>query len=330
MKRPSSLATTLGVLVLVVALAGSAGAAVRRIAIATAGTGGALYPMGVAMAESINRHVPGFQASAQASAASVQNLSMLHAGSVEWGIAQSEIAWFAYNGLEVYRGRQMDHLRALFATVGSWVQVFVPANSPVRSFDDLRGKRVGVGSPGSGGEVDARMLLGYFGLTYQNVKAVFLSDAEMVEALKEGTLDAMVVTHPLKSAPLLDLTTSMKVRMLSVDDPSFYRKHPYFLRRVIPGGTYEGIDEPVVTPYSRVVMYTTTRSGLGDDDIYRMLQAIWDNRNEWKDAHPAVSRDVTWEAALDGIATPLHPGAVRFFRDRGVKVPDALIPPEMK
>jgi len=296
----------------------------RRFVIATAGTAGALYPMGVAMAETINKHSDIFVASAESSAASVANIRNMDDGKVEWGISQSEIASFAYTGTEIFQGKKVDGLQALFATVGSWVQIFVPANSPIKTVADLKGKRVGVGSPGSGGEVDARMVLEYYGLDYKSVKPLYMTDSEMVSSLRDGALDAMICTHPLKSAALLDLTTSFKVRMLSVVDDGFYEEHPYFLRAKIDAGTYNNVDYDVFTPYSRVIMFTHENAKFSDDDIFHLLDVVFSNRDEWKTSHASVNRQVTLDEALDGIAVPLHPGAVKFFESKGMEVPDLI------
>jgi len=271
--------------------AGAYAAPKRRFVIATAGTAGALYPMGVAMAETINKHSDRFVASAESSAASVANIRNMDEGKVEWGISQSEIASFAYSGTEIFKG-----------------------------------KRVGVGSPGSGGEVDARMVLAYYGLDYKSVKPSYITDSEMVSALRDGSLDAMICTHPLKSAALLDLTTSFKVRMLSVADDKFYKEHPYFLKAKIDAGTYANVNYDVYTPYSRVIMFTHKNAKFSDDDVFHLLDVVFANRNEWRTSHASVDRQVTLAEALDGIAVPLHPGAVKFFESKGMKVPDALKP----
>lgn len=302
----------------------ASGASKRRFVIATAGTAGALYPMGVAMAETINKHSDRFTASAESSAASVANIRNLDEGKVEWGIAQSEIASFAFKGEEIYKGKKVEGLQALFATVGSWVQMFVPADSPVKSMADLKGKKVGVGSPGSGGEVDARIILSYYGLDYKNIKPSFMTDSEMVSALRDGTLDAMICTHPLKSAALLDLTSSFKVRMLSITDDEFYREHPYFVKSKIPAGTYENVGYDVFTPYSRVIMFTHKKASFSEDDIFHLLDVIFSNRDEWRTSHASVDRQVKLETALEGITIPLHSGAVKFFESKGMRVPDEL------
>ena len=169
-------------LMLTMALANPGMAAEKRISIGTAGTAGALYPMGVAMAETINRHVPGIKASAEASSASLENIRNLGDGSVDWAISQNEVALDAYSGKGKYKDRPVTSLQSLFGTLISWAQIFAPADSPINSVKDFKGKRIGVGAPGSGGEQAAQKILSYYGLTYKDIRAEFMSNPEMVGA----------------------------------------------------------------------------------------------------------------------------------------------------
>jgi len=307
------------------AVAGNTIAGDRRISIGTAGTAGALYPMGVAMAETINRHVPGIKASAEASGASLENIRNLSQGNVDWAISQNEVALLAYTGQGKYKGKAVESLRSLFGTLLSWAQIFAKADSPINSVRDFKGKRIGVGAPGSGGERVAQKILSYYGLTYKDITEEFMSNPEMVSALKDGTLDAFIITHPLKSAALLDLTTSFKVKMIPMADNGFYQKYPFFTKRVVPAGVYRNIDTPVPTPTSRIVMYTSTRANLSSDQIYALLKGIWENADEWVNTHPAVKKYTKLEDALKGLNVPLHPGAVKYYKDQGMNVPARLI-----
>lgn len=306
------------------ALPAAALAGPQRMVIATAGTAGALYPMGVAMAETINKYSKGLKASAEASAASLENLRNLASKQVEMGISQNEMAYFAYTGTGKYAGHAIKDLRSLFGTIISWVQVFVPADSPITSIAQLKGKRVGVGAPGSGGEQAAHIILGYYGLGYKQLKAEFMGDVDMVSALKDGSLDAFFITHPLRSAPLLDLATSKKVRLLPIADEGFYKAHPYYTRRLVPAKAYPGLTAAVPTATSRIVMYTTT-GALSADQVAQLLAILWDHAGEWSGSHPAVKRYTTLKEALTGLAVPLHPGAVRFYQSRGMQVPARLL-----
>ena len=312
-------------LMAVLAMVLPAVAADKRISIGTAGTAGALYPMGVAMAETINRHVPGFKASAEASSASLENIRNLGQGNVDWAISQNEVALLAYKGEGKYKGRPIKSLQSLFGTLLSWVQVFTTADSKINSVKDFKGKRIGVGAPGSGGERAAQKILSFYGLTYKDIKPEYMSNTEMVGALKDGTLDAFIITHPLKSAALLDLTTSFKVKMVPVGDDGFYKKFPFFTRREVPAGTYRNIDKAVPTPTSRIVMYTSTKAGLSVDQVYALLKGVWEFSGEWVNTHPAVKKYTSLSDAVKGLNVPLHPGAVKYYKEKGLDIPKALI-----
>ena len=296
---------------------------VRNFNIATAGTAGALYPMGVAMGETISKHSDVFKAGAQASNGSVENIRNLGSGRVEMGISQNEVAYFAYNGLDEYEENEVKQLRSLFGTVTSWVQVFVKADSDINSISDFKGKRIGVGAPGSGGETASRRVLESYGISYDDIRPEYISDNEMVSALVDGTIDGFISTHPLNSAAMRNLVSSTKIRMLPVDNPSFYKKHPYYSMKEVPEGTYDGVSA-INTATSKVYMFTTAEQ-FTDDEIYEILTLIFDNRNEWVDVHKALGQ-ITLQSALDAVAVPLHPGAVKFFKERGVNVPSNMLP----
>ncbi len=301
---------------------------VRRIRIATAGTAGALYPMGVALGQTITKHVPGFAATAEASGGSLDNLKNLATGDVEWGISANEIAYFAYHGLDIYKDKPIKTLRALFGTLISWVQIFTKEESPIKRVSDFKGRKIGVGPAGSAGERTAQKILAFYGLDYKSVKPVLISDMEMVTALKDGTIDAFISTHPLKSAAMLDLTTTTRVRMISIDDPAFYKTYPYFTKRTVQKGTYKGVDYDVSTPTSRIVMYTSTKANLSEEDIYRIMKAIWEHQDEWVNVHAAVKSYTRLDIALEGVEIPLHPGALKFYKEKGFKIPSEIIPKE--
>lgn len=296
----------------------------KTISIATAGTAGALYPMGVALAEVLNKNIEGMTASAESSGASLENMRNLVQGNVEWGISQNEVAYQAYEGVGAYEGNRFPELRSLFGTLISWVQIFVPADSDIESVKDFAGKRIGVGQAGSGGEAAAKKVLAYYGLDYDSIKPEFISDAEMVNALKDGVLDGFISTHPLKSAALLDLTSTFKVKLISVADDGFYKEYPYYTRLTIPAGTYKGVDYSVDTPTSRIVMYTT--KNLPEDFVYDTMKAIWEHTDDWVKVHAAVEKYTTLEDACTNLSAPLHKGAARYYKEMGVTIPEAYNP----
>ena len=305
--------------------AASALAATQYITIGTAGTAGALYPMGVAMAQTITDHVEGMTATGEATAASIQNLRDLHEGNSELGISQSEVAFYAYNGQMDYEGNAFTDIRALYSTIYNYLQVFVAADSDIHSIADLKGKTVSMGSAGSGGEMAARALLSAYGLDYTTVNAQFMGESDGAAALKDGKIAAMIATHPLASAALTELTTSMKVRMIEIPaGDKFYKVYPLYTPYTVPVGTYNGVDVEVTTPRSRIIMCTSTNSGLSDDDIYNIVKAVWENRDEWAGCAKSVQTQTVLDTVLEEIAIPMHPGAIRYFEEIGIKVPDNL------
>ncbi len=314
------------VLVLMLCLSAvSAFAATQYITIGTAGTAGALYPMGVAMAQTITDHVEGMTATGEATAASIQNLRDLHEGNSELGISQSEVAYYAYNGQMDYEGNAFTDIRALYSTIYNYLQVFVAADSDINSIADLKGKTVSMGSAGSGGEMAARALLSAYDLDYTTVKAQFMGESDGASALKDGKIDAMIATHPLASAALTELTTSMNVKMIEIPaGDKFYEVYPLYTPYTVPAGTYNNVDVEVTTPRSRIIMCTSTESGLSDDDIYNIVKAVWENRDEWAGCAKSVETQTVLETALEEIAIPLHPGAIRYFEEIGMQVPDEL------
>lgn len=295
-----------------------------RITIGTAGTAGALYPMGVAMAETITKHVDGISATGESTAASIENLRNLHEGSMALGISQTEVASFAYYGQGDYEGTAYTDIRALYSTIYNYLQVFTRKDSGINSIADLKGKTVSVGSAGSGGEMAARALLSVYGLDYTSINAQFMGEADGATALKDGKIDAIIATHPLASAALTEMTTSVQTAMIPIADDAFYQAYPAYSKFSVPAGTYQGIDTEIVIPRSRIIMCTSTNSGLTDDDVYQIVKAIWENRAEWSESAKAVSTQVLPETALEEIDIPLHPGAIRYFEEIGMPVPDKL------
>ncbi len=319
MKKRAFMTAVLIVLLIASTWAGGQGERKDAFSIATAGTAGALYPMGVAMAEVLNANLEGVTVSAESSGASLENVRNLMQGNVEWGISQNEIAYHAYTGQGDYAGSQFKDIRSLFGTVVGWVQIFVPSDSPINSVADFKGERIGVGQAGSGGEAAAKRILAFYGLDYDSIKPEFISDSEMVSALKDGILDGFICTHPLKSAALLDLTTSFKVKMIPVADEGFFKDHPYYTKRTIPAGTYKGVDYEVTAPTTRVVMYTT--KNMPEELVYQAIKTIWENTDGWINVHAAVTKYTQFEDACSSLSIPLHKGAAKYYREAGLEIP---------
>lgn len=317
------LATVL-TLTLCLSMAGSALAADKYITIGTAGTSGALYPMGVAMAQTITDHVEGISATGEATAASIENLRNLHQGNMDLAISQTEVASFAYYGQSDYEGAAFTDIRALYSTIYNYLQVFTLEGRGIESIADLAGKTVSMGAAGSGGEMAARVLLSAYGMDYTNLSAQFMGEADGVSALKDGKIDAMIATNPINSASLAELCSSADAKLVPIDSDAFYEAYPAYTKYTVPAGTYVGVDEDVIIPRSRIIMCTSTNADLSEDEIYEIVKAVWENRSEWSESAKSVSTQCVLETALEEIDIPLHPGAVRYFEEIGMTVPEKL------
>ena len=291
--------------------------------IGTAGTSGALYPMGIAMAQTLTDHIPNWYVTGEATAASIANIKGLKDGSFKMAISQTEVASLAYRGVGGYEGNAVPELRALFSTIYNYLQVFTLEAKGINSIYDLKGKTVSLGSAGSGGQMMAQLLLDCYGISLSDINAQYMSEADGVAAIKDGKIDAMIATNPINSASLKELVTSAKAKMLDVDNPAFYKEVPAYTMYTLPAGTYEGINYDVTIPKARIIMITTA-DAFTEEEAYLVTKTIWENRSEWESSAKAVARDVVLETALEEIDIPLHPGAIKYFKEIGKTIPEAL------
>ncbi|GAK12193.1 TAXI family TRAP transporter solute-binding subunit [Geomicrobium sp. JCM 19039] len=296
--------------------------------IGTAGSGGALFPMGTKMAQTITNNSDSLSSSAITSGGSIENIRQMISGEQGMAIASSEIAYFAYEGIDQYEGNQVEDLRSLFGSINQWALAITKEDSEINSIEDMAGGRIGVGAPGSGGENTARKILNSYGITYDDISEEYLSDSEMAEGLSDGMIDAFLLTNPLNSATLMDLSNTQDIQVLPVDEPSFYEEYSYFDVMDVPAGTYPGQDEPVPTPTNRIILVTMNDGTLSHDQVYEIMEILWENESSWVDAHAAVQADTSFDNALEGLTIPLHSGAVEYYESKGVDVPEELIPPE--
>ena len=166
----------------------------KFINIATGGTAGTYYPIGGAMAEILNKAIPGMNASAQSTGATVANINMLKEGSVDLAIVQNDITYYAVNGTEMFKDKKVENLRGIAARYPETCQIVTLESTGIKSIADLKGKRVAVGAAGSGAEANARQILEAYGITYDDIDEQFLSFGEAASALKDGNVDAAFVT----------------------------------------------------------------------------------------------------------------------------------------
>jgi TRAP transporter TAXI family solute receptor len=300
----------------------------QRISIATGGTGGTYYPYGGAMANIINQHVPGAEATAEVTGASVENLRLVDRGEAQLGLCMNDAVFNALKGIGEF-DRPLE-VRTLFAMYPHFLHVVTLEGYPIKSIADLKGKKVSVGAPGSGTEIMSRQVLESLGITYDDFKVFRLSFAENTEALRDKVIDVGIWSVGPPASSIMDLATTHKIRLISFTDEELAKieaQHPYYSPMELPAGTYQGVDYAAKAPsvWNSVVV----SKDMPEDLAYQIVKAIFENVEELIRVYPGA-KYTTPEATLQYAVAPLHPGVVRYMKELKHEVPGNLLPPEMK
>jgi uncharacterized protein len=287
------------------------------INVLTGGTSGVYYPLGVAIGKIYSDKLPDVRTQVQATKASVENLILLQQGRGEIAFAMGDSLKAAWDGDEEagFKGR-LDRLRIIGAIYPNYIQIVATADSNIRTLADLRGKRLSVGAPKSGTELNSRAILAAAGLSYRDIgKVEFLPFAESVELMKDRQLDATLQSAGLGVASLKDLSASTEIRLVSVPKEVVDKIGPPFVPVKIPANTYTGQDKDVST--AAVANYLVTSSAVSDDLVYQMTRLIFENLPELANAH-AAGKEIKLETAATGNPIPLHPGAIQYYKEKGL------------
>jgi hypothetical protein len=286
----------------------------KFVNIATGGTAGTYYPLGGAIAEILNKNVPGVNASAQSTGASVANINLLKDGKVEMALIQNDITYYAIKGQEMFKDKAVPNLKGIATLYNETVQILTVDKTGIKSIADLKGKRVAVGAAGSGTEANARQILEAFGITYNDIKVQYLSFGEAASGLKDGNVDAAFVTAGFPTAAIQDIATQHKVVLLPVEADkadALIKKYPFYAKVTIPGNTYPGQTANVAAVAVKAMLVVTDK--MDADLAFNITKAIYDNVERMKAAH-SVGKEISKESAKQGMSVELHAGAAKFFQ----------------
>ena len=292
-------------------------AAPTFINVLTGGTSGVYYPIGVALSQLYTNGIEGSKTSVQATKASVENLNLLQAGRGELAFALGDSVADAWNGVEDAGFKApLKKLRAIAGTYPNYIQIVANAESGIKSLEDLKGKRISVGAPKSGTELNARAIFKAAGLSYEDMgKVEFLPYAESVELIKNRQLDATLQSSGLGMAAIRDLASTMKISFVSIPaDVTAKIDNAAYQAATIPAGTYDGQDADV--PTVAITNILVSHEGVSDDVAYQMTKLMFDNLDRLGTAHSAA-KDIKLENATKNLPIPLHPGAERYYKEVG-------------
>jgi uncharacterized protein len=298
--------------------AGPAHAQQQYINILTGGTSGVYYPMGVALSQIYSKAIPNAKVSVQATKASAENLNLLQSGRGELAFALGDTVSDAWKGdADAGFKTPLKKLRGVAGIYPNYIQIVASADSGIKTLADLKGKRIAVGAPKSGTELNARAIFKAAGLTYNDfAKVEYLPFGESVELMKNRQLDATLQSAGLGVSSLRDLATSIKMVVVPIPQDVILKVgDPAYQSGVIPANTYEGQTTNVPTAY--VQNFLVTRADAPVDMVYTMTKSLFEHLDQLKAAH-AAAKSIRKEAAATGMPLPLHPGAEKYYREIGV------------
>ncbi|SIO57218.1 hypothetical protein SAMN05444722_3699 [Rhodovulum sp. ES.010] len=297
-------------------------AAQEFITIGTGGVTGVYYPTGGAICRLVNkgRKDHGIRCSVESTGGSVYNLNTIRAGELEFGVAQSDWQYHAYNGSSRFEEQgAFEGLRAVFSVHPEPFTVVARADAGIETFDDLKGKRVNIGNPGSGQRGTMEVVMEAKGWTTDDFElATELKAAEQSAALCDNQIDAMIYTVGHPSGSIQEATTSCDSVLVEVAGPvidELIEENSYYRKATIPGGMYRGNDEDTTT--FGVGATFVTSADVSDDAVYTVVSAVFENFEDFKGLHPAFANLKPEEMIADGLSAPLHDGAAKYYREKG-------------
>lgn len=291
-----------------------------NLVIGTAGVTGAWYPVGGSIAKIITDYLPGVRATVESTAASIQNARMINDGQLDLGLCGGNAGYGLYNGHEPYEKEPTKKIRAMFSMMPDFFQFVVRKDSKIRTIEELRGKRVVVGQPGSGTLLVGEYLLNAYDMTFEDIKPQYVGFADGFTALRDNQVDGVFISGAAPIAMVLEVASTVDIDLLPispdiVETDIFREKAPFAIPAVLEAGIYRGVDHEVPTLGMCCMMICS--EDMDEELVYQIVKSTFEHLDIVHESH-AVAKEITLENALNGISIPLHPGAERFYKEQGM------------
>ncbi|WRP08161.1 TAXI family TRAP transporter solute-binding subunit [Rossellomorea aquimaris] len=287
------------------------------IGIATGGTGGTYYPLGGTFAKIIEDET-GIKSSASTSGASAENMAAIKDSKTEIAFTQTDIASYASEGTEMFSDNKVENARGIATLYPETIQIVTTKDSGIKSVEDLKGKVVSVGEAGSGTLLNAKQILEVHGITLEDLEARNLSFDDSTTGIQDGTIDAAFITSGTPTGAVEGLAATEDITIVPVESgkiSELIEKYPYYSEDEIPSGTYSKVDEAVTTVAVRAML--VTNADISEDVIYDVTKAIFENTDAITHAKGEL---IKAEDGLKGMGIELHPGAKKYFDEKGVSM----------
>lgn len=281
----------------------------KNLSILTGGAQGTYYPLGGTFADFITKET-GIKTDAEVSQASAANMIDLKEGAAEIAFVQTDIAYYATEGQLMFEGEVIDEISAIGNLYPETVQLVTLEKSGIKTFEDLKGKKVSVGAIGSGTEANAKQLLEIHGLSMDDIDAQSLDFGESQESIQSGQIDAAFVTAGTPTGAVEGLNAVAKVFIVPIEDAKadeLIEKYPYYAKEVIPAGTYGSTEDTNAVSVGAMLV---VKNELPEDLVYEITKAIYENASS---IQHDKAKYIKKETGLDGVGIKVHPGAQKYF-----------------
>lgn len=280
---------------------------------------GVYYQVALQISNMMNKHMGDkYNYIGRPTGGSVFNINALDRGAFDFAVAQSDRNWQGYNGAADWEGKPVTSLRSVFSMHPETVMLVTRKDAGIKSVQDLKGKRVNIGNPGSGQRGNAEDVLRLYGLDFtKDFNAEALQQTEASRALVDQKIDAFFYTVGNPSAAIEEPAQSVDLKMIPINSDAvkaFVAEHPYYIMTKIPAGTYRGIDEDVET-YA-VTATVVTNEAIAEEVVYDMVKTVFENLDELRASHAAF-RNLKPEEMIQGLSAPIHPGALKYYKEKG-------------
>lgn len=293
------------------------------ITIGTGGQTGVYFVVGQSICRLVNRTTAetNLKCTAPSTGGSIANINAIMAGDMDMGVAQSDWQYHAYNGTSEFEGKAFTDERAVFSVHGEPFTVIARADSGIKTFADLKGKRVNIGNPGSGQYATMQVVMDALGWTLDDFAlASELKPAEQAAALGDNKVDAIIYTVGHPNGSIQEAVSTVDAVLIPVTGPEIDKliaDNPFYAAATVPGGMYEGSPDDIKTFGVKATFVTSAK--VDDEVVYQVVKAVFDNFDRFKRLHPAFE-NLTEEGMInDGLSAPLHDGALRYYKERSWK-----------
>ena len=289
---------------------------------ATASATGNYYNFGSALSSVVNK-VTGANLTVTSTGGSTENARLLADRENEFAMIQSDVYSYARSGIELFDGEPIKNIQAITACYPEMVQIVVRKDSGISTVSDMKGKNVCVGAVGSGYEVAARQILGVYGMTYDDINETFADQATAKNGVQDGTFDAMFLCSGYPNANVMELSLSKKINVLSIDTEHLnmlIEKYPFYSAFTTQTDDYN-LGHPTTSVAVKCMLICL--DSFSEDDIYALTKAIYENLSSIQEIN-AKANYMNLESALSGVPSALHPGARKYYEEKGLTIPDYL------